>query len=174
MTTDPFIDLLSKQSAARLRDMETSLVAAMDRMGFELEIVRGALAEKQSGRRLPSREEADPRPPVLSRPSKARGYKRQLIKQIMETDPHRVWMPVEIMRAMADAGVEMSREAIRVTMRRMIDEHELDRPPNGSGKGFVLASNRNGLHQASANGSPPEAEETREQGERQGTRFGSE
>lgn len=174
MSSDPFIDLLTKLSRSRLRDMESELTAAMQRITFERDIVRRALAEKDDSRR---EVEATPQERAVAvngktKDTRRRSGKREAIRAVMQTDPDRVWMPVEVARRMAERGFDLTADAARVLMRRMAMDKELQRP--ASGNGFVLPESGLGLDQASVNGSPPVAEEHESQGEGQGARYGSE
>lgn len=154
MTEDPIIELIAKQSKARLDEIEKELDQLLRRTRFELELVRKAIVLKHPELRretAPSRSyAASPR-----RRGNGRSNKRAPIKRIMESAPEREWRPGEISRALAEQGVSLSRDGTRVTMNRMVETHELVKL--GEKGGYVLASHA--AHEASANGSAPEAEE---------------
>lgn len=160
MASDPFIELLTKQSLSRLRDMEAELDEALRRIGFERDIVRRAISEKQgSGKQLDLVVRSAGRTGVAEvkgRRGLRRDDKRRAIIAVMETSPERVWMPIDVARALTADGVQETADSVRVMMRRMVGG-ELQRPPDGNG--FILARESHGLDQASPNGVHPDGED---------------
>jgi hypothetical protein len=57
--------------------------------------------------------------------------KRGLILAIIKTDPTRYWTPAEIHAALTQRGVDVSRENVRVTLRRMNQAGELGKIGQG-------------------------------------------
>lgn len=147
MASDPFIDILTKQSGARLRELDADLTGTIERSTFERDIVRQALAVKEGTTRADIESASDIAESravaeVKTSGRAPRSNKREPIKRLMETDAARTWMPAEVADRLAEQGVKSSRDAIRVTMRRMLGDHELERPP--SGNGFLLPRNGRG------------------------------
>jgi hypothetical protein len=57
--------------------------------------------------------------------------KRGLILTIIKTDPGRYWTPAEIHGALTERGVDITRENVRVTLRRMNQAGELGKVGQG-------------------------------------------
>ncbi len=131
MTPNPVIELLAKQSTSRLRDMDKQIGEQIEDLRVQHDWVLRALAEKGVS--------ATPAPaPSVSngngeRPKRKRSNKRQAITQVLLTDPGRVWLPSEVRDALLAQGVDSTAAAVRVTLRRMGDDGELERPSDGNG-----------------------------------------
>lgn len=132
MAANPVIELLAKQSVARLRDMEKDIGAQIEDLTVQRVWVQRALAEKGA-----SPINAAEAPTAVStnggRPKRKRSNKRQAITQVLLTDPGRVWLPSEVRDALLAQGVDSTAAAVRVTLRRMGDDGELERPTDGYG-----------------------------------------
>jgi hypothetical protein len=72
-----------------------------------------------------------------------RSAKRAIFREILSTRPDHPWMPSEVRTALAMQGIESSSSAIRVMLRRMAEDEEVERGADGSG--WKLASS-NGAH----------------------------
>ena len=130
MATDPIIELIAKQSMARLDEMEAELERTMRRTAFELEQVRDAKVLKSGTRGDgPLYELAAPDHAPRRRRGNGRGNKSAAIKRIMESEPNRIWRPGEISARLAEQGITLSRDGARVAMNRMGDE--LEKLPEG-------------------------------------------
>jgi len=147
---DLFLELLSKLSTSRLRERREQIHARIARLQFEGEYVDRALAAKGTESASPpstSSRRPDARPAVVK--TKRRGNKRDAILAVMRTDPDRVWLPSEVReRLAADQGIDMTRESVRVAMKRMLADRELQRPGEGL-DGFKLVA-RNDVGAVSA------------------------
>jgi hypothetical protein len=135
MVESPFHDLLLKQSAARLREMLTQADEQLRRVTFEREYIAEALAEK-TGTSHDGEVEAVLR---TSRRSSSASDRRRHIRRIMETAPTAVWIPSAVRDQIISEGVEVTTPAVRAIMKRMLDDHELQRPADQA-QGFQLAS----------------------------------
>jgi len=160
---------------ARLDEMEAELERIAQRSAFELDLVRAAKTLKRDGR--------DQRVDVVvrdgsgsvgivevkssrGRSGNGRSNKSGPIRRILESDPDRFWKAGEISAKLAEQGIELSRDATRVTMNRM--GNELEKRHDGA---FRLARRQGSFDQPSANGGDPAAED-RETGLEAGTRQG--
>lgn len=132
MADDLFMDLLLKQSVTRLREMRAQVDEKRRQLDFEAQYLDRALAEK--GAAAPGEAAAASVPEPRTR----RGSKREPIKQVLARDPDRYWLPSEVRDALAKLGFETTSAAVRVTMKRMLEDEELERPPD-DGHGFKLA-----------------------------------
>lgn len=129
MAEDPVIDLLAKQSAARLRDMDATVSKKIGDLLVQQAWVRRALEAK--GVAVPPREA--PSNGNGARAKRKRSNKRNAIMNILVSDPDRVWLPSEVRERLLAEGIDSSVEAVRVTLRRMGEDDELERPPDGNG-----------------------------------------
>ncbi len=144
MHDDPLIELIARQSMSRLNEMEAELEQTANRAKFELDLVRRARALKRTNRIVSvvssdsgeAREAETVRTSSLRRRGNGRSSKRAPIKQLMGATPGRVWRPAEMSRALAEQGIELSRDATRVTMTRMAEDNELQKLGDGE---YVLA-----------------------------------
>ncbi len=141
MATELILELLTKQSGTRLRQMRTQADAEIQRLQFEINYIDRALAEKSGASASQSKQNAEPA--SASDSGGRRESKRGPIKEIAQSEPAKVWRPAEIRQCLALRGIEITNAAARVTMRRMLDEGTFQRGPDG--EGFQLAS-RNGSH----------------------------
>ena len=145
MIQDPFIELIAKQSMARLDEMERDLREQLERIKFELVIVAGAKAVKGANRKptadrivVDSFAGAGTSAVAAQRQRGQRSSKREPIKRVMQTAPDREWRPGEVARALDKQGIKLSRDGTRVTMNRMVEENELLKL--GEGGGYMLPS----------------------------------
>jgi len=134
---DPLVSLLARQSAKSLREMDESIGGQLEDLTTQRTWVRRALAAK--GVELEP-EAARAAPSATSngngkRPGRKRGSKRGAILQIMRNDhdPERIWLPSEVREALERMGIDVTVEAVRVTLRRMGEDQELVRPADGNG-----------------------------------------
>jgi len=149
MPSEMILDLLTKQSATRLREMRDNLRAEITRLQFEAEYVERALEAKQSKKAAATAAPAVPGAPAAPQQApgtdgdetlsgSGRSNKREPILQIARTDPERVWMPSDMRDALARQGIATTPDAIRVTMRRMLLEGLFERGPKH--QGFILVT----------------------------------
>lgn len=75
---------------------------------------------------------------VAPSPRPEPGTRRAQIQQIMAESDKPTWTPAEIIAALRERGTRARDEAIRVTLRRMLDRGQLERPGYGS---YKLPSN---------------------------------
>jgi hypothetical protein len=152
MPSELILELLMKQSANRLRQMDEELTAEIRRLQFEAEYVHRALEQKQGGRVQSSTRASalSPATPALDRNQHAprRASKREPIMRIVREDPERVWMPADVRERLNAEGIDMTTDATRVAMRRMLDDGLFHRGPGG--QGFKLASPNGTLEDAIA------------------------
>jgi hypothetical protein len=136
---DIFTDLLMGQSAQRLREMRAQIDADMAKLRFQAEYVDQALAAKQ-GTSTSATGTTDGMAGDQSKATRrrSRSNRGEAIKAIMETDPHRLWMPYEIREHLAHQGIEATRDAVRVAMKRLLTLGDLERVEGHDG--FKLAS----------------------------------
>lgn len=130
---DPVTALLTKQSVARLRDMEREIASQLSDLQTQQVWVQRALAEKGASPASASSTDTPGTSSNGNRPKRKRSNKRQAITQVLLTDPARVWLPSEVRDALAAQGIDSTAAAVRVTLRRMGDDGELERPPDGNG-----------------------------------------
>lgn len=141
---DFFIELLVKQSAQRLREMRAQIDANMAKLSFQREYVDQALAEKHASPSFhPSTGAGAPASSVEGKPARRqrasrRSNKRDAIRGVMETNPERIWMPAEVRDRLENQGVDTTRDAVRVAMKRMLELGDVERV--GDRNGFKLAS----------------------------------
>ena len=132
------VDLLAKQSAARLREMEAQLRSQMDDLRVQAEWVARALVVK--GQTTADAPPSTGHKPVPS-PSggvnavvrRRRSNKRGAIRALMETRPDHTWLPSEVRDGLATQGIETTADSLRVAMRRMAEEGLLERSETGHG-----------------------------------------
>jgi hypothetical protein len=122
---DPVVEILSKQSAARLREMLESADKQISDLRVQREWITRALESKGAA---PASTQHEQSAPALGR---KRGSKRTLIQEILAADPQRVWIPADVRTALAERGHEASIESVRITLRRMAADREVIREPNG-------------------------------------------
>lgn len=128
MPDDPIVDLLAKQSTARLRDMLNYATKQIDDLLVQRAWIERALADKGA----PAMR-ATPSTSAQAQPKHRRSSKRDAIIAAMRTQPKRVWLPSEVRDALAEDGIAMTVEAVRVALRRIGDGGNLVRPHNGNG-----------------------------------------
>lgn len=133
---EPVLELLVKQSASRLRDMDEQIDAQLADLRVQSAWIKRALAQKAG----PSPSDIRPLPEAKPGAKRRRGSKRDAILRLLHTDPARVWLPSEVRDGLAGQGVQSTAEAVRVALRRMGEEGgTLVRGPDGNG--WKLASN---------------------------------
>jgi hypothetical protein len=134
MADDPIVQLLAKQSAARLRDMDATLSGQITDLQVQQVWVRRALEEKgvTPPTTSPATSEAT-HGENGSRAKRKRSNKREAIMKVLMTNPNRVWLPSAVKEGLLAEGIDSSVEAVRVTLRRMGDDKELVRPEDGNG-----------------------------------------
>jgi hypothetical protein len=142
MPEDLFLQLLLKNSVARLREMRAQ-ADEMVRVGErDREYIDKALAMKGTETSQPVR--ATSNPPVR-RSSPKPGAAREPIIQIAQSNAEHVWLPSEMRNLLQDRfGIDLATGTVRAAMKRLLDEKVLARP-TGSPNGFKLAST-NGSH----------------------------
>jgi hypothetical protein len=150
MPESPFVDLLLRLSALRLGEMLTQTDERIRKLQFEREYIAQALAEKQGGHHASERQVVPRTERPLPKARRKSVDRRNVIRQIMLTKGETVWIPSAIRDQLADQGVEITTPAVRATMKRMLEDGELERPGEGD-HGFKLAS-RNGSSRESNTG----------------------
>lgn len=138
---DPVVELLAKQSVARLREMDAQIEAQIADLSVQGTWVKRALAEK--GQEVPPATTTNGVEP--ERVKRRRGSKRDAIIELMQTDPGRVWLPSQVRAGLLERNIDSTVEAIRVALRRMGDDHELERGDDGNG--WKLASTNGAVQQ---------------------------
>lgn len=125
--------MLAKQSAARLRDMDEKLSGQIVDLQVQQTWIRRALEEKgvTPPELAPSPGNATNGSPT--RGKRKRSNKRSAIMKVLLTKPSAVWLPSEVREGLLTQGIDSSVEAVRVTLRRMGEDGELVRPPDGNG-----------------------------------------
>lgn len=139
MVGHPVVELLTKQSRARLREMDTQITAQIEDLRVQSAWIKRALAEKGEG------DDTTGGVPAVAA-KRRRGQTREAIMSVIVADPERVWLPNEVRKGLLERGIDMKVEALRVALRRMGDDNELVRGPDGNG--WKLAST-NGAVQSS-------------------------
>jgi len=141
MTEDLFLQLLLKQSAARLRELRSEAEAAVERGQRDLRYIDKALEAKggststSTSTATPARSAARTRGPL----AKATNT-REPIKEIVASDPVRIWMPAKVTTELAKRyQIEAAVGTVRAAMKRLLDEGFFTRPAEGEA-GFKLAS----------------------------------
>jgi hypothetical protein len=155
MPSEMILELLTKQSATRLREMRDGLRSEIARLQFEAEYVERALEAKQSKKKAANPASGAAEGDDDERLN-GRSNKREPILEIARTDPARVWMPSDVRDELAQRGISTTPDAIRVTMRRMLLEGLFVRGPKH--QGFILAAEHGGPDQpdlSSNGGSEP-------------------
>jgi len=149
---NPVIDVLAKQSAAKLEAMQKDIEAQITDLRTQARWVDRALVEKGI-HPAHDEENLEPSAPATPAPAKIkrRGQKKtgtaDAIRAVISERPEHVWKPAEVIKAVKARGVPSSDQAIRVALRRMHKvEHFLERGPDGTG--WRLASS-NGSRQES-------------------------
>jgi len=137
MTFDPFAALLDEQPLERLTTLRDQIDAELTRLSDYRGSVDRAITKKR-----PRASQSSGRGVAKSR---RRGDKRELIEKVVKTNPGAQWLPVEVEKRLAEMGKPSSRDSIRVTMRRMVEEGRLRRHP--SGNGFMGLASVNGSDQ---------------------------
>ena len=133
------MSLLAKQSAKSLREIDESISGQLADLTIQRTWVRRALAAKG----IELEPEATTASPIVAsngnrngtrtRPGRRRGSKRGAILELMRTEPERVWLPSEVRAGLIQQGIDVTVEAVRVTLRRMGADDELVRPDDGNG-----------------------------------------
>lgn len=134
MPVDPVVELLAKQTAARLRDMAAQIDTQISDLRVQRAWIDRALEVKQPSTASSERTATTSKSTTKSR----RSSKRDAIKALMQTDPDRTWLPSEVRDGLAARDIESTAGAVRVALRRMGDDHEVVRPDDGHG--WKLAS----------------------------------
>lgn len=140
MTQDPVVALLTRQSASRLREMSAEIHGQLESLRFQYELVNRALAEK---RRFTESARTGDVPPNSTQ---ARHTKRAIFHEILSSKPDYPWTPSEILASLEAREIESNGAAVRVMLRRMAKDGEVERGPGGYG--WMLAS-ANGSRQES-------------------------
>lgn len=136
MTEDLFLDLLLKESVARLRQRRAENEEVMRTAKRDAHYIDKALkikgaADSQGGRAT--------RPTRQRKSQSKAGSSREPIREIVASDASRAWMPAEVRDLLASRGIDVATGTVRATMKRLLDEGEFARPYEG-GHGFKLAS----------------------------------
>lgn len=118
MSPDPVLELLAKQSATSLRAMQDEIRLQIESLRVQYELLTRAVAAKQ---------------PSATGAQVPRGAKRAIFREILSTRPDHPWMPSEVRTALAMQGIESSSSAIRVMLRRMAEDEEVERGAQGVG-----------------------------------------
>lgn len=138
MAEDLFLQLLSKHSASRLREL---------RAEADEKIRQGELERDYITRALESKGAVEPTQPVRAHSAPGRktgaaggGSSREPIRKIVASEPGRTWMPSQVRDELA-RRFEMNVKAttVRAAMKRLLDEGVFARPNDGP-NGFKLAS----------------------------------
>lgn len=140
----PVVELLAKQSVARLHAMQQDIRAQIQDLQLQAHWIERALAEK--GEVAPTPAAAVQAPTAFSvtrtssprRSKPKRGGTSEAIRRVLEGEPGRLWQPAEVAERVHALGIGSSSPAIRVALRRMGDEGFLTRGPDGTG--WKLAS----------------------------------
>ena len=130
MANDPVVEILAKQSGARLREMLGDVDRQIGDLRVQREWIIRALESK--GTSAPSTQHGR----STAAPERKRGSKRALIKEIFTVDPQKVWAPADVRSALAERAHEASIESVRIALRRMAADGDVIRDP----KGWKLAS----------------------------------
>lgn len=145
MPDNPLVDLLAKQSTARLQAMQREIQTQILDLQLQARWVSRALAGKHvpspSAQENASHESDSGGSPQARR--RVPGSTGDVIREIINA-PGRVWQPSEVVQEAHNRGLRASPPAIRVALRRLGNSNYLKRGPNGTG--WQLAS---------ANGSSP-------------------
>lgn len=139
MANNPVVDLLAKQSTAKLRTMQSDIQQQINDLMLQAQWIKRAIEEK-SGTQTTVDAPTDAGPRLKRTAPKRRSTGTSAaIRQVIEGgDPERVWLPGEVVREVKARGVTSSAAAIRVALRRMGEDGLLARGPNG--EGWKLAS----------------------------------
>jgi hypothetical protein len=137
MASNPVVDLLAKQSTAKLRTMQGDIQQQINDLMLQAQWIKRAIEEK-GGTRTTADVPADAES-RLTAPIRRNTGTNAAIRQVIEGgDPERVWLPGEVVREVKARGITSSAAAIRVALRRMGEGGLLARGPNG--EGWKLAS----------------------------------
>jgi hypothetical protein len=118
---NPVVEILSKQSRAKLKALLASLEAADASIKAQRLLILDALEQKGT---------------LTREPGSGRGHTgtSDVLRQIMRESGGRVLMPKAIISAARERGVTSSDPAIRVALRRMHQvEGFIERGPDGTG-----------------------------------------
>jgi hypothetical protein len=131
MPAENIKELLGRLSVANLRQMDEALDRQIEDLKTEKAWIAEALTKKGATPKS-SRTETAPKKPQRSKGGRSTGS-AAAIKQTIEADPDRVWMPAEVIDAVLAAGVRSTPNSIRVALRRMGEKGFLERGPDGDG-----------------------------------------
>jgi hypothetical protein len=124
MVLDPVIALLAKQSAASLKTMQDEVRQQIESLRFQYELLGRAIEAKQT-------TAADG--VATGGKSVPRGARRGIFREVLGTRPDHPWLPSEVRTALAMQGIESTSAAIRVMLRRMVEDGEVERGEDGGG-----------------------------------------
>jgi hypothetical protein len=141
MVLDPVVSLLAKQPTSSLRAMQDEARQHIESLRLQYELLTRAIEARQASGSSDT-QAAGGRVP--------RGTKRAIFREILGTRPEHPWMPAEVRTALAMQGIESSSASIRVMLRRMVEDGEVER--GNDGNGWKLASSND----ADSQGSPEE------------------
>jgi hypothetical protein len=128
MVPDPVITLLAKQSAASLKTMQDEVRQQIESLRFQYELLSRAIKAKRTD------------DVAAGGTSVPRGARRAIFREILGTRPDHPWLPSEVRTALAMRGIESTSAAIRVMLRRMVEDGEVERGEDGTGW-KIVASN---------------------------------
>jgi hypothetical protein len=159
MPANSVLELLATQSAVKLQAMEQAIDEQIADLKAQKELVGRALTAK--GVRPTPAPHADEKPPKRRKHRNGRTGSSSVIREVVQEQPGRVWMPIEIIRAAHERGVTSNAQSIRVALRRMGDQGFLKRGPNDEGWQYAAASNGHAeVNQTSPQRPQPEGEKT--------------
>jgi hypothetical protein len=144
MAFDPFEVAIRGLPPNELTSLGEQIDAQIAQLKSQRDAVRRVLARKSpgsSGGRSSS--------PRRRRGPNAADRRRDLLKRVIDAEPDRHWLPVDLEARFAQEGDGVSLDYLRTLGRRMVEDGDIARHP--SGNGFISIS---GL--ASANGSGQE------------------
>jgi hypothetical protein len=136
MPANSVLELLATQSAAKLQAMEQAIDEQITDLRTQKDLIGRALTKK--GVRPTVAPHADAKPPKRRRHRSSRTGSSSVIRQVVQEQPERIWMPIEIIQAAHERGVTSNAQSIRVALRRMGEQGFLARGPDGTG--WKLAS----------------------------------
>lgn len=153
-------ELLATLSRSKLEAMEKGIDAKIADLRTEKELVGRALAAKGVTRPKTTPSNTDDKATKRRNKRGGRGTgSSQVLRTIIEEQPDRIWMPIEIIHEAHSRGVTSRDQAIRVALRRMGERGILRRGPND--EGWQFAASQNGSSgEPSDQTSPPEGHET--------------
>ncbi len=147
MTFDAFEAAINALPSAKLAALGREIDAQIAELQDQGQKVRRVLGERQtddgSRNRSPSTGTRRRKPGTGKR-------RRAFIKKVIDAEPGKRWLPVDLEAQFRESGDPATRDSIRNIVRDMIADGEIARHPSGNG-----ATALSGL--ASANGSTQES-----------------